>query len=107
MSTKLDSLKRHINDGQQRTQQERVLFALVTATAYEMYLTRLQIEEVTGIRTSSVCARINELVALGKVIHYDTVVCAETNKKVHCYRAILAWPALATEIHHPPGAPNA
>lgn len=102
MSTKLDSLKQHIADGLQRTQQQRVLFVLTTATGWHWLLTRQQIEETTGIRTSSVCARLNELVSLRKVEEAGTKLCHITGKTVTAYRAVLA-----TEIHHPPGAHHA
>lgn len=104
MSTKLDSLMQHINDGHARTQQTLILFVLTTATGWGFYPTRLQIEEMTKIRTSSVCARLNELMSLGKVTEQGVVVCPATNKKVHIYAAVR--PALATTIYHPVGVQN-
>ena len=92
MSTKLDSLIQHIATGTQRTQQQSVYLAVTVATGWGWLLTRQQIEEVTKIRTSSVCARLNELVQLGKVEEHGTKVCHITGKTVNTYRTKVAVP---------------
>lgn len=107
MGTKLESLLKHVADGQQRTQQQRVLFAITTASGWGWSLTRQQIEEITKIRTSSVCARLNELIALGKIEERGTARCTITDKTVTVYGTPRPVPAaLAYKPIQPLGAYN-
>lgn len=89
-STRLASLKQHIADGVARKQQELVLFLVTTATGFKWDVSREQLEDISKLRTSSLCARLNELVKLGKIEVSGETTSSTTQKRVQTYRAVLA-----------------
>lgn len=87
MSTRRDSLDKSVAEGKPPTQQERILTLLDN-----LLLTRAEIAETLGISTQATCARLNELVKLGKVEAHGTSYDPETDRRVSLYRvrAVLA-----------------
>lgn len=73
------------DDGTVANQQAKILALLraIPATA----LSRLDISNLTGIRLSSVCARIAELRAEGHVVEPGTRKCPHTTKIVKVIQA--------------------
>lgn len=83
------------DDGTVANQQAKILALLRTIPATA--LSRLDIANLTGIRLSSVCARVAELRAEGHVIEPGTQRCPHTNKTV---KVIQAAPDLLTAPLH-------
>ena len=62
-STSRSSYYQHVIEGKAKTQRERILDCLKDSKP----LTRLQISDITGIRLTSVCGRVNALIENGQV----------------------------------------
>lgn len=83
------------DDGTKANQQAKILALLRTIPSTA--LSRLDIANLTGIRLSSVCARIAELRAEGHVIEPGTKRCPHTTKTV---KTIQAAPDLLSNPLH-------
>lgn len=83
------------DDGTVANQQAKILALLRTIPATA--LSRLDIANLTGIRLSSVCARVAELRADGKVHEPGTRPCPHTGKTV---KIVQATPDLLTPAIH-------
>jgi len=86
MSTKAESLSTVVKSGTDLTQKQRILELLKDKT----YLTwtREGIAEELGMIVSSVCGRLNELVADGSVAVSDNTWSVKTNRNVNTYKAV-------------------
>jgi hypothetical protein len=73
------------DDGTKANQQAKILALLRTIPATA--LSRLDIANLTGIRLSSVCARVNELRGDGLVIEPGTRKCPHTRMTVKTVQA--------------------
>ena len=62
-STSRSSYYQHVIEGKAKTQREQILECLKDSKP----LTRLQISDITGIRLTSVCGRVNALIENGQV----------------------------------------
>lgn len=82
--TRDESFKKFKDDSQNLTQEETILKFLKTYGRH----TRRQIEEATGIRTSSASARLNSLVKQGLIVESAIVECQYTQKRVVLYSAL-------------------
>lgn len=83
------------DDGTVANQQAKILALLRTIPATA--LSRLDIANLTGIRLSSVCARVAELRADGLVFEPGTRKCPHTGKTV---KVVQATPDLLTTLIH-------
>lgn len=82
MTTKVDSLNAVTYSGARSQQQMRILFAVENNPG----LSRSELSEITGLRLSSVCARVNELVCAGLLEDGQVKRCSITKRTVHAVR---------------------
>lgn len=86
--TRAESYKAFVAESQNLTQEETIVRFLKTYGRH----TRRQIEEATGIRTSSASARLNSLVKQGLVVESAIVECEYTQKRVVLYSVLYDLP---------------
>jgi hypothetical protein len=72
----------HRSRGRASSQQLKILDALEGVVGYS----RRELAEVTGIELSSVCGRVNELLAIGMLIEKPARRCSITQRLVHPVR---------------------
>ena len=78
-SISIAAYEKHIESGKQATQWMKIY----TFLGSQLPLTRSEISEFTGMRMSSVCGRVNELIKAGMVIELDRRNCAITTEPAH------------------------
>ncbi len=87
-SISIEAYKRHIGSGKQATQWMKI-FAFMEG---RRPLTRSEISEYIGIRMSSVCGRVNELVGARLLMEYGRRKCEITGESAHTLVSAIRTP---------------
>ena len=75
----IEAYERHIESGKQLTQWQKIYAFLEEHRP----LTRSELSERVGIRLSSVCGRVNELLQAGLIEEYERRRCSVTKEPAH------------------------
>ena len=89
-ATSRSSYYQHVIEGKAKTQREQILDCLENSKP----LTRLQISDITGIRLTSVCGRVNALIENGQVIVDREGIDPATNRPAEYLTAALVQKTL-------------
>jgi predicted transcriptional regulator len=84
----IEAYKRHIDSGKQATQWMKIY----TFIDGRMPMTRSEISETLGMRMSSVCGRIHELVEAGLLRECDRRRCEITGEPAHTLESAIRAP---------------
>lgn len=82
----IEAYRKHIDSGKAHAQWVRiyVLLRFYFPPGYEQIRrTRSELSDYTGIRLSSVCGRVNELIQAGLLTEYPRRNCQITNEPAH------------------------
>ena len=79
-SISLEAYRRHIDSGKQLTQWQQILKIL---RQNQMTWTRAELEKHAGMRISSVCGRVKELLDAGLIEEHDRRKCSVTGEPAH------------------------
>ena len=75
----LEAYERHIASGKALTQWQTIYGFLKAHRP----VTRAELSDMTGIRLSSVCGRVNELIKAGLIEEYERRKCRSTKEPAH------------------------
>jgi len=87
-SISLEAYKRHIASGKQETQWMKIFAFMEDRTP----MTRSEISEITGMRMSSVCGRVHELLEAGLIREGDRRQCNITGEPAHTLEPVFRVP---------------
>lgn len=75
----IDAYHEHLKSGKALKQWQKIYAAM------KLYkpLTRSELSDATGIRLSSVCGRVNELIEAGLVVEHERRKCTVTGRAAH------------------------
>lgn len=89
-TTSIQAYREHRDSGKVSGQARRILDSMLGGVSYS----RRELAEHTGLELSSICGRVNELVAAGLLEETPTRRCRITGKSVHPVRRVPSQPDL-------------